>query len=166
MRKAISALGSAGLAVGLTLGLVGMAAPARAAERVLTCTWITDAKATKESTFDCSKPRRAATVAVFRDCWKYPPSEATHVKQRIPGGWVLADVRLRIERVPKACPRGYPWRTKVAIPVDGLVPYETVHYRLTMPASSGEDRGTPYEYGRTSINMFSCVVPEGSSRLC
>lgn len=163
MRKVIGGLGAAALA---TAALVGVAPAVPAAEPLLVCTWIADSRDSQDTTWTCTKPRRSPTTAVFRDCWKNPPSELTHVKQRIPGGWVLADVPLRIERVPKACSKTHPWRTKVAVPLDGLVPYETVHYRMTMPATSGEYDGVPYSYGRTSLNLFACLVPEGSSRRC
>ncbi|MEX1210206.1 MAG: hypothetical protein WEA35_04935 [Candidatus Nanopelagicales bacterium] len=138
--------------------------PARAEGRVAGCHWI---DREYDSTYTCEDFFSGVTRMQIVECWKYPPSARTFVRQKTPGGWVRNPlVTVKITGT-QGCTAPYPHRTIVTIESELLTAMEVTRVRLTMPASQGTlPDGTPYRFAKTVMTYGACAMPEDAGDWC
>jgi len=161
-RGALAALG----ALALVGGGVVLATPATAADRVTACHWIDREYL---DTYTCEKPVASVDMLRIVECWKFPPSARTHVREKTADsdGWVTNPAITVKTTGTWGCTGDYPYRTVVTIPGSMLAELAVTRVRLTMPASEGAlADGTPYSFGKTTVTYGACVMPEGSLDWC
>lgn len=161
-RGALAALG----ALVLVGGGVVLATPATAADRVTACHWIDREYL---DTYTCEKPVASVDMLRIVECWKFPPSARTHVREKTADsdGWVTNPAITVKTTGTSGCKGDYPYRTVVTIPGSMLAELAVTRVRLTMPASEGAlADGTPYSFGKTTVTYGACVMPEGSLDWC
>lgn len=161
-RGGLAALG----ALALMAGGVALASPAAAADPVTACHWIDREYL---DTYTCEKPVASVDMLRIVECWKFPPSPRTHVRQKTSDsdGWVTNPAITVKTSGTWGCKGDYPYRTVVTIPGTLLAEMEVTRVRLTMPASEGSlPDGTAYSFGKTSVTYGACIMPEGSLNWC
>ena len=150
----------AGIAASLTWPL---ASPAQAAAMDV-CEW---EDRIQYQTYSCREFTDTMTAATIVDCWQYPLSPLTYVRQKTEAGWVR-NPQITVEtRRAKTCEQTHPYRTLITIPDSQLAEMRPTRVRLVIPASSGRlDDGTRYRYGKTVLTYGVCLVPEGTLEYC
>lgn len=141
-----------------------LAAPARAEGTVSVCHWI---DREYSATYTCEEPVEAVTDLAIVECWRYPASPRSYVRQKTAEGWVrnpLITIRVTGN---KGCSDPYPYRTVVTIPGSLLTDMVPIRVRLTMPATAGAlPDGTAYSFGKTVVTYGACTMPEDAVDWC
>ena len=137
--------------------------PAQAAPLAV-CQW---EDGQQSSTYSCTDFVDTVTKAEIVECWKYPVSPRTYLRQKTEAGWVRnAEITLRV-RPAKSCEETHPYRTVISVAPTLLTEMQTLRIRMVMPASSGYlDDSTAYSYGKTVVTYGMCLMPEGSLEDC
>ena len=160
VRAIVVALGAA--AVAAVPALVGQ--PAHADTSLAACHWINGEYL---QTYTCDEPAPEVVVHEIVDCWKYPPSPNSYVREKTPEGWVRnPDIPVRTAGT-KGCSSPYPYRTVVRVPGDVLPEMTPVRLRLVMPVYSGVlPDGEEFESGRTTVTYAACLMPADATDWC
>jgi hypothetical protein len=151
------------VATALATGVV-MVSPATAEGPVAACHWIDREYA---ATYTCEEPADAVEAIEIVECWRYPATPRTYVRQKTDAGWVVnREITVKLTG-SKGCSDPYPYRTVVRIPAAFLAEMATTRVRLTMPAHSGTlADGTAYSFGKTVVTYGACLMPEDASDWC
>lgn len=161
--RAVVAVGLGAMAcVVVATGLTGGAA--RAAGPVATCHWI---DREYDATYTCGETDDTVVPLQIIECWRYPASPRTYVRQKTADGWIRNPL-LTVKVVgAKGCATPYPYRTVVTIPPDLLQEMAPTRVRLTMPATQGVlPDGTEYRFGKTVVTYGACLMPEDAIDWC
>jgi len=138
--------------------------PARADGTVAACHWI---DREYSATYTCEDPVESMTHVDIVECWKFPASPRTYVRQKTSAGWVRnPDITVKVTGA-KGCEEPYSFRTVVRVPGDLLTDMVPLRLRLTMPAASGTlPDGTPYSFRKTVVTYGACLMPEDAGDWC
>lgn len=158
LRPAVALLVGAATALAWPMASAAQAAP------LAVCQW---EEGLQDSTYSCTDFVDPVVKAEIVECWKYPASPRTYVRQKTALGWVKnPDIRISA-RVAKSCEKTHPYRTVISIAPTILGEMQTTRIRMVMPAATGYlDDSTPYSYGKTVIDYGVCLVPEGTLEDC
>jgi len=139
------------------------ALPAQAAPLAV-CQW---EEGLQDSTYSCGDFGDTVIKAEIIECWQYPVSPRTYVRQKTEMGWVRsADITIRA-RLAKSCDRSHPYRTTITVNPSLLGEMQTTRIRMVMPATSGLlNDSTPYSYGKTVVDYGMCLMPEDTFEDC
>ena len=144
-------------------GALGLA-PARADSTVAACHWI---DREYSATYTCEEPVESVEHLDIIECWKFPASARTYVRQKTSAGWVRnRDITLKITGT-KGCEEPYSYRTVLRVPGDLLTDMTPLRLRLTMPATTGTlPDGTTYSFRKTVVTYGACLMPEDAGDWC
>lgn len=155
---------AAALLAGAAIAFAWPTATAAQAAPLAVCQW---EEGLQDSTYSCTDFVDPVVKAQIVECWKYPASPRTYVRQKTEDGWVKnPEITIRA-RIAKSCEETHPYRTVITVAPAILGDMLTTRIRMVMPATSGYlDDSTPYAYGKTVVDYGMCLVPEGTFEDC
>lgn len=139
-------------------------AAAQAAGPVSTCHWI---DREYDATYSCTNADDTVVPLQIVECWRYPASPRTYVRQKTSEGWIRNPLVTVKVVGNKGCASPYPYRTVVTVPQELLAEMAPTRVRLTMPAAEGLlPDGTEYRFGKTVVTYGACLMPVDAVDWC